>query len=65
MNTIKSVVTLALLAALVGCTGPATTSPSGAGSTVAPTESKTLTVVTHDSFSISDELKKQFAPLGR
>ena len=61
MNTIKSVVTLALLAALVGCTGPATTSPSGAGSTVAPTESKTLTVVTHDSFSISDELKKQFA----
>ncbi|WP_298129048.1 thiamine ABC transporter substrate-binding protein [Micropruina sp.] len=35
--------------------GPASSSAS------APTESKKLTVVTHDSFALSDELKKEFA----
>jgi len=50
---------LAALTVLVGCTAAPGASPSSI--TSAPTESKTLTVVTHDSFAISDELKKQFA----
>ena len=49
---------LAALVVLAGCTAAPAASPSGSA---APTESKTLTVVTHDSFAISDELKKKFA----
>ena len=52
---------------LAGCTTgavPAASSPavsSPVASPAAPTESKTLTVVTHDSFALSDALKKEFA----
>ncbi|MFT3971157.1 MAG: thiamine ABC transporter substrate-binding protein [Micropruina sp.] len=55
----------ALLAAaglLAGCSGAA--GPSSVPATASPsalTESKTLTVVTHDSFALSEELKKEFA----
>lgn len=51
---------LAGLGLLAGCSGAATATPS-ASSPAAPTESKTLTVVTHDSFALSDALKKEFA----
>ena len=56
-------VALAGLGLLAGCAGgPAGSTPaSPASSPSAPTESKTLTVVTHDSFALSDELKKEFA----
>ncbi|MFT4216710.1 MAG: thiamine ABC transporter substrate-binding protein [Micropruina sp.] len=54
---------LAVLGLLAGCAGGAVpaASSAGASSPAAPTESKTLTVVTHDSFALSDELKKEFA----
>lgn len=46
---------------LAACGQPATT-PSTAGTTsLAVTESETLTVVTHDSFTLPDELKEKFA----
>ncbi len=48
---------LACVALVAGCTAGGQSSPSA----TAATDSKTLTVVTHDSFAISDELKKQFA----
>lgn len=44
---------------VVGCgSAPQASAPPSAS---APTESKTLTVVTHDSFALSDELKKEFS----
>ena len=47
---------------LTGCAGSTPAGPSsGPASASAPTESKKLTVVTHDSFALSDELKKEFA----
>ena len=59
---VRTVAAATLLVLLAGCSGTgATTSPSASESPAAPTESKTLTVVTHDSFAISDALKKQFA----
>lgn len=51
---------LAVGLAACGTTTPATTSPSPSVST-APTESTKLTVVTHDSFAIPDDLKARFA----
>lgn len=64
---LRALASLAGLALLAGC-GGASAAGSGAPSTPAsattpllPTESKKLTVVTHDSFALSDELKKQFA----
>jgi len=41
---------------LAGCSGPAVVSgtPGPATTSAAPTESKTLTVITHDSFALSD-----------
>ncbi|MDR1767508.1 MAG: thiamine ABC transporter substrate-binding protein [Propionibacteriaceae bacterium] len=57
----------ALLAvALAGCAAPAATdsataSPQTAATTDAPTTSKKLTVLTHQSFALSDELKAEFA----
>ncbi len=65
MNHRFAIGTGALLVAaglLAGCSGAA--SPSSVPATAsasAPTESKTLTVVTHDSFALSDDLKKEFA----
>ena len=56
-----AVVTAAgLLAGCAGAPAPGG-SPSASSSPAAPTESKTLTVVTHDSFALSDALKKEFA----
>ena len=46
------------LALLAGC---ASGSPAPSASSSGPTESTTLTVVTHDSFALSDDLKKEFA----
>ena len=58
----RAVALLAGLALLAGCAGGAgAAAPSAGASTTAPTESKKLTVLTHDSFALSDELKKQFA----
>lgn len=51
---------LAGLGLLAGCSGGAAATPS-ASSPAALTESKTLTVVTHDSFALSDALTKEFA----
>ena len=47
------------LALVAGCTAAGSAAPSASGT--APTEATTLTVVTHDSFALSDELKKEFA----
>ena len=58
--TIRAGSALATLALFAGCTAAGVQPTQSAGS-AAPTESKTLTVVTHDSFAISDDLKKQFA----
>ncbi len=46
-----------LLAGCAGPAGPAASGPasSGAASSAAPTESRTLTVITHDSFTLSDK----------
>lgn len=66
-RALRALAALAGLALFAGCaggsgaTGPADGTPSTGASTTAPTESKKLTVVTHDSFALSDELKKQFA----
>ncbi len=51
---------LSLVIATTACTAPSTT-PSSSPSATTATESKTLTVVTHDSFSLPDALKKKFA----
>ncbi len=61
----RAAVAAAALGLIAGCaTGtapaPAASSPGATGA-AAPTESKTLTVVTHDSFALSDALKKEFA----
>lgn len=58
-------VALTLLAACTSETGSATTTPtSGPGSSSASgaelTRSESLTVITHDSFALSDEVKRQF-----
>jgi len=64
-TTFKTLAAFAGLALLAGCAAGAATpsgiSSAGSSTPAAPTESKTLTVVTHDSFALSDELKKEFA----
>jgi len=55
--TNRVLATFAGLALVAGCTA----APAPSATSSAPTESKTLTVVTHDSFALSDELKKEFA----
>ena len=59
-RTLVAGAALAGLGLLAGCSGGAAATPS-ASSPAAPTESKTLTVVTHDSFALSDALTKEFA----
>lgn len=61
MRTISTITAFAATAAfaLAGCAGPAPAASQTAEAS-APTESKTLTVVTHDSFALSDKLKQQF-----
>ena len=61
-------IAVAALAALglAACGGPAPEAGPGSGpattpGTQAPTESKTLTVVTHDSFALPEDLLKRFA----
>ena len=61
-------IAVAALAALglAACGGPAPEAGPGSGpattpGTQAPTESKTLTVVTHDSFALPEDLLKKFA----
>ncbi|MFT3860271.1 thiamine ABC transporter substrate-binding protein [Micropruina sp.] len=63
MSIVKALTASTVLAVLAGCAGaPAGSgSVSASGSPSALTEPKQLTVVTHDSFAISDELKQQFA----
>ena len=63
--TFKALAAFAGLALLAGCAAgastPSGTSTAGASSTPAATGPKKLTVVTHDSFALNDELKKEFA----
>ncbi|GAA1765996.1 thiamine ABC transporter substrate-binding protein [Nostocoides vanveenii] len=70
MRKHTSVLAVAALVALAGCTtksssvtaatSAATLASDGASTSAELTRSDTLTVVTHDSFALSDEVKKQF-----
>ncbi len=63
MSIRRSLVAVAAALALAGCAGPtaSTGSPSAADTPSAPTESKTLTVVTHDSFALDKATLAAFA----
>ena len=58
----KTLTAAAVALALVACGGPRQPGTSGSPSDPAePTESDTLTVFTHDAFTLPDELKARFA----
>lgn len=60
-RALVGVAAMTLAATLTACGQPAAGgSPAPGASSAAPTESKTLTVVSHDSFNIPDEAKKKF-----
>ncbi|MCB0911782.1 MAG: thiamine ABC transporter substrate-binding protein [Propionibacteriaceae bacterium] len=62
MSIRKSLVAVVAAVLLAGCTGPAgTASPAGGDAPSGPTESKTLTVVTHDSFALDADTVAKFA----
>lgn len=63
MSMKKLLVGLAAAVLLAGCAGPSAGSsqPSAADTPSAPTESKTLTVVTHDSFALDKDTLAKFA----
>ncbi len=63
MSIRTSLVAVAAAGLLAGCAGPAggTASPTGADTPSAPTESKTLTVITHDSFALDKDTIAKFA----
>ncbi|MFT4226264.1 thiamine ABC transporter substrate-binding protein [Micropruina sp.] len=61
---VGAVALLSGVSLLAGCASSTPAGPSSgpaSSSASAPTESKKLTVVTHDSFALSDALKKEFA----
>ena len=62
-NKVGAVAALVVAGALAlgGCTGGAGPATQGGASASAPSESDKLVVVTHDSFSLSDDAKSKFA----
>jgi thiamine transport system substrate-binding protein len=55
MSVRKFLVASAAVALLAGCAGPSAPASSAPASSAAPTESKTLTVITHDSFALDEK----------
>lgn len=57
--TIRKILAAAAAVLLAGCAGPSV-EPDGAATPSGPTESGTLTVITHDSFALADETISKF-----